>query len=129
MRVELQVENGADQVRVEHGELEQGDVRRATVEATADTSATLLTLPQELVRALGLRERADGSVPQWPWPGTLAGPVTVRIGARHTTLDCVVGPPRSRPLVGSTVLRLMDLVADEATGTVRPRGPERWRIG
>ena len=35
-------------------------------------------------------------------------------------MDCVVGPPQSEPVVGRTVLAVMDLVADEATGTVRP---------
>ena len=109
MRIELQVEN-AD---------EGDDVRRATVDSTVDPSAVLLTLPQELVRELGLVERPDGSVPQWPWPGTVAGPVRVRIAGRQTVMNCVVGPPRSTPLVGSTVLAALDLVADQATGRIR----------
>ena len=54
----------------------------------------------------------------------VAGPVTIWIGDRQTTMDCVVGPPKSEPVVGSTVLAAVDLVADEATGmdaAVQPR--------
>ena len=63
MRIELQVENGADQVR---------GVRLATV----DTSVPLLMLPQELVKNLGLGKWKSGT--SRPRPGTVVGPVTVR---------------------------------------------------
>ena len=119
MRVELQVENAADRLRIEHGKLEQSDVRRATVDATVDTSVPLLTLPQELVKDLGLGEWKSGTQPPRPRPGTVAGPVTIRIGDRQTLMDCLIGPPGTEPVVGSTVLALLDLVADEATGTVK----------
>ena len=128
MRVELRVENGGDQALADRALLEQSDVRRLTVPATVDTSAVLLTLPQDLVRSLGLAERESGRGPSGPWPGTLAGPVTIRIGDRRTTIDCVVGPPQSEPVVGSTVLAVLDLAADEAAGTVRPRQPGGVRI-
>ena len=108
--------------------LEQSAVRRLTVLAIVDTAAPLLTLPQDLVRTLGLAERESGRGPCGPWPGTVAGPVIVRIGDRRTTMGCVVGPPQCEPVVGSTVLAVMDLVADEAAGTVRPRQPGGLRI-
>ena len=128
MPVELQVENAADRALAERGKLEQSDVRRVTVHATVDTSAVLLTLPQNLVRSLGLAEWESGRGPSGPWPGTVAGPVTIWIADRRTTMDCVVGPPESEPVVGSTVLAVMDLAADEAAGTVRPRQPGGVRI-
>ncbi len=53
-----------------------------------------------------------------------AGPVTVRIGDRETITGCVVGPPQSQPVIGHTVLAMMDLVADGATGALRPRDPD-----
>ena len=46
-----------------------------------------------------------------PW----AGPITLRIGDRHTCGDRVVGPPGSRVRVGSMPLRTMDLVPDPAS--------------
>ena len=33
-----------------------------------------------------------------------AGPVTIRIGDRQTLMDCLIGPPGTEPVVGSTVL-------------------------
>ncbi len=97
-------------------------MRRVSDDGIVDTSAVLLTLPQELVRDLGLRERESEQQAgprdrgQTPSPGR----VTVRIGDRQTTMDCVVGPPQREPVIGSTVLATVDLAADEATGTVRP---------
>ncbi len=128
MRVELQVENTDDRLLAERGKLEQSDVRRVSVQATVDTSAVLLTLPQDLVRSCGLAEWESGRGRSGPWPGTIAGPVTIWIADRRTTMDCVVGPPQSEPVVGSTVLAVMDLAADEAAGTVRPRQPGGVRI-
>ena len=66
-----------------------------------DTSVPLLTLPQELVKDLGLDEWKSGTSPRRPG---VVGPVTVRIGDRQTLLDCLIGPPGTEPVVGSTVL-------------------------
>ena len=80
-----------------------------------DARATPLQLPQELAMRLGLQEqdrRWDGR----PW----AGPVTIRIAGRRTCGDCLVGPPGSPVRIGSMTLRLLDLVPDSETGTLRP---------
>jgi len=73
------------------------------------------------VKDLGLGEWTSETGAPRPQPGTVAGPVSVRIDDRQTLMDCLVGPPRTEPVVGSTVLAVLDLVADEATGTLRPR--------
>ena len=41
----------------------------------------------------------------------LAGPVTVRIGNRSMSTDCVVGPPLSEPLIGRIVLAALTVRA------------------
>ncbi len=69
MRVELQVEKTDDRSLAERGKLDQSDVRRVTVHATVDTSAVLLTLPQDLVRSVGLAEWESGRGPSGPWSG------------------------------------------------------------
>ena len=51
----------------------------------------------------------------------VAGPLTVRIGNRFMTTDCVVGPPLSQPLLGQIVLEALDLVVDCAKRSVGPR--------
>jgi hypothetical protein len=35
--------------------------------------------------------------------------------------DCLVGPPRSEPLLGQLILERLDLVLDPAKQTVSPR--------
>ena len=57
----------------------------------------------------------------------MAGGLTVRIGDRAMTTDCIVGPPMSEPLVGQIVLEAFDLIADCATQTLHPRpeSPDR----
>ena len=68
-----------------------------------DSGAVMLTLPQDLVEALGLREKgkvivtyADERKEERP----IAGIVTVRVGNRSTDVNCIVGPPNSEPLLG-----------------------------
>ena len=97
-----------------------------TVEALVDTTTIPLVLPQDVVDELELRYEGSAYV-----AGTdgrreqrrLAGPVTVRIGDRSTTTDCLVGPAGSQAVVGHVVLAMLDLVVDEA-GTLRPRDPD-----
>lgn len=53
----------------------------------------------------------------------LAGPVTVQIGNRSMSTDCVVGPSLSEPLIGQIVLAV-DLIADCPNRTLTPRFPD-----
>ncbi len=86
-----------------------------------------LVLPQNVVERLGLEQRgtafvtyADERREERP----LAGPVTVRIGNRSMSTDCVVGPPLSEPLIGQVVLETLDLIADCTNRTLTPRYPD-----
>ena len=87
----------------------------------------MLDLPQDLVERLGREAQrtvvltyADERREQRP----LAGPVTVRIGNRSMSTDCVVGPPLSEPLIGWIVLQVLDLITDCANRTHAPRFPD-----
>jgi len=89
-----------------------------------DSGAVMLVLPQDLVEALGLREvgkvivtYADERKEERP----LAGVVTVRVGDRSTSLNCIVGPPNSEPLLGHVVLEIMDLLIDPVQQRLVPR--------
>ena len=57
----------------------------------------------------------------------VAEALSVRIGDRTMTTDCIVGPPASEPLIGQIVLERLDLIADCATKTLsaRPESPDR----
>ncbi len=80
-----------------------------------DRSATPLWVPEDVIRRLGIKEwerRWDAR----PW----AGPITLRLGDRHATGECVVVPPGSPVRVGSIPLRIMDLEPDLASKMLRP---------
>ena len=91
-------------------------------------SAHSKVISVSVLTRLGLRHFSSRTVAHERCP--VAGPVTVRIGDRETTTDCVVGPPRSQTVVGYTVLAMLDLVTDEAIGAIRPRHPGGvvWRV-
>ena len=88
----------------------------------------MLVLPQNVVERLGLETRrtvivtyADERREERP----LAGPVTVQIGNRSMSTDCVVGPPLSEPLIGELVLAALHLIADRQ----EPRAPSLDCVG
>jgi clan AA aspartic protease len=124
VKVELELENALDRERMRLGQISEQQVRLARVQALVDSGAVMLVLPQDLVEALGLREvgkaivtYADERREERP----LAGIVTVRAGNRTTSLNCVVGPPNSEPLLGHVVLETMDLLVDCTQQKLVPR--------
>lgn len=124
VKIELSLENAADRELLVLGHIKEGELRSANVRALVDSGAVMLVLPQDLVEALGLREvgkvivtYADERKEERP----LAGIVTVRLGNRLTTLNCIVGPPGSEPLLGQVVLETMDLLVDCSQQKLIPR--------
>ena len=124
VKVELELENALDRERMRLGQISEEQVRLARVQALLDSGAVMLVLPQDLVEVLGLREvgkvivtYADERREERP----LAGIVTVRVGNRTTSINCVVGPPNSEPLLGHVVLETMDLLVDCTQQKLVPR--------
>lgn len=120
IRVSVVLENTDDEVAARLGLAGATGVRRVETQGlidTGDSRPAPLCVPKEMVSRLGLR-RKDGL-----WDGErYAGPLTARIGGRCTFGDCIVGPPGSPVRIGTTTLRMLDLVPDPVTGTLRP-GP------
>ena len=120
----MELENAGDREIFSEGLRDESTVRRATVEGVVDTGAVMLMLPENLVGSLGLRTRRQISVTyadERSETRSVAGPVTVQIGNRFMTADCVVGPPSSEPLIGQIVMEALDLVADCGNRTLAPR--------
>ena len=122
--VKAELENAEDRGSFERGHCRESDIRHSTVEAIVDTGAVMLVLPQNVVERLGVGIRrtvivsyADERKKERP----VAGPLTIRIGNRFMSTDCVVGPPLSEPLVGQIVMEALDLVADCTNRTLGPR--------
>jgi len=124
VKVEVELENAADRELVLRGYLKEEERRSFKVSVLVDSGAVMLVLPQDQVEALGLREMgkaivtyADERKEERP----LAGVVTVRVGSRVASVNCVVGPPNSEPLLGQVVLEMMDLLVDCTQRKLVPR--------
>ena len=127
IHADVTLENPGDRPVVERGHGQESDIRRSTIDAIVDTGAVTLVLPQNVVERLGLEQRGTAFVTYADEPREerpLAGPVTVRIGNRSMSMDCVVGPPLSEPLIGQVVLETLDLIADCTNRTLTPRYPD-----
>jgi predicted aspartyl protease len=127
--VRAELENVVDRVNWEDGRIEESEIRSYKLDATVDMGAVMLVLPQNVVEKLGLKNRrtvivsyADERKEERP----VAGPLTIRLGDRFMTTDCIVGPPLSEPLVGQIVLEELDLLADCTNRKLiaRPESPD-----
>ena len=120
----MELENTADRSVAASGLLAESAIRSTTVDGVVDAGAVRLMLPENVVSLLGLKTQGSAVVTcadERKEVRAVAGPVTVRIGNRFMTTDCVVGPPRSEPLIGQIVLAVLDLVPDYANHTIAPR--------
>ena len=120
----MELENAVDREVVSQGLRDESTVRHTTVDGVVDTGAVMLVLPEDVVDRLGLRTQREVDVAyanECRETRQVAGPVTVQIGNRFMTAECIVGPPASEPLIGQIVLAALDLVADCGKRTLAPR--------
>ena len=125
--VAARLENAGDRAAFEQGYHDESRIRHTQVNGIVDTGAVTLVLPQNVVERLGLKTRrtvvvtyADERKEERP----VVGPVTIEIGDRFMSIDCVVGPPLSEPLIGQVVVESLDLIADCTKQTLLPRMPD-----
>ena len=123
---EVELENTGDRTAFEDGFRAESDIRRTATDGIVDTGAVALVLPQNIAERLGLRTRrtvvvtyADERTER-----PVAGPVTIQIGDRFMSTDCIVGPPFSETLIGQVVVESLDLLADSQNQTLLPRMPD-----
>ena len=123
--VEVELVNYQDQVLVEHGYREAANIRQERVRVLADSGSTLLVLPQDLVERLGLRITDRKVIVTYAderkEERSVARGLIIQVGDRDMVTECVVGPPRSEPLLGRIVLTRLDLLVDCAQGKLVPR--------
>lgn len=124
VKVIVELENAGDRELSRRGYIGEEEIRSAKVPVLVGSGAVMLVLPQDLVEALGLTEvgkaivtYADERKEERP----IAGVVTVKVDNRSTSVNCVVGPPNSEPLLGQIVLEAMDLLVDCAQRKLIPR--------
>lgn len=128
--VEIELENAEDRSDARRGRIDDGAVRRESIEAVAETGAVMLALTEDVVERLGLptvrmltSTFADGRRGQLP----VAGPVTIQIGDRQMLTECIVVPEEAEALVGQVVMETLDLIPDPVNQTLgpRPESPDR----
>ena len=120
----MELENTNDCENTSDGLHDASTVRRTTEEGVVDTGWVLLVLPEDVVSRLGLRTRREVIVTyadERKETRPVAGPVTVHIGNRFMIAECIIGPPRSEPLIGQIVLEALDLVTACTNRMVGPR--------
>jgi predicted aspartyl protease len=113
-----------DDILARRGLLKPEEVREIEGEALVDTSATMLTLPEEVVEELGLTKGrfitasyADGSKKR----RQIARGINIEVMDREAEVECVVEAPGTRILRGQIPLEAMDLIVDPKTGKLMPR--------
>jgi predicted aspartyl protease len=128
VRAVIVLENEKDRILADAGHLPEQGVRRCQIDALVDTGAVMVLLPEEVVTALGLD--IDGTVTALLANDTQvelprARHLSLAVGDRQMDTDCLVGPPRSEPLLGQLVLERLDLIVDPGKRTlgVRPESP------
>ncbi|MFQ6112539.1 MAG: clan AA aspartic protease [bacterium] len=124
VKQKIELENYVDRFLADEGKLENGKVRNVTIDALVDTGATMLVVPQDVVERLGLKASrkvivtyADARKAE----RDVAGGLIIKIGERHSNVECVVGPPNSEVLIGQVVLEVLDLVVDPKDQKLTPR--------
>jgi clan AA aspartic protease len=126
----LKLTNPIDMELAAVGKLPKHRVRTVTVDALVDTGASTLVLPEDVVRALGVRRRrhrervhlADGRLREVQWTRG----IEIEILGRTMTCDALVFPKGSTPLIGQIPLEQLCLLVDPRSREVRidPDNPD-----
>ena len=126
--VEFEIANNRDVGNALSGHLDPAKVRRKTIKGTVDPGATLLVLPQSVVKELGLpikRQKvkvgyADGR----RGVRSEAEEIRVTIQGRDGTFTAIVEPKREIALIGAVVLETLDFLVDSRRERLVPRDPD-----
>lgn len=129
----IKLTNSYDEDRVETGDLRPEQVRSVEIEALVDTGATMLVLPADVVRSLGLREQgrrtavyANGKEEEIPW----IGGVRLTLLGREMIASALVVPAGATALIGQIPLEELDLIVDPKSRAlkVNPASPDIPRL-
>lgn len=125
----VELVNGNDLALYSRNFIGEDEIRQFTLNVMVDSGAIMLSINDEIRRALGLdiidirpSQLADGRWAEFP----VAGPVIVRYAGRFCTTNALVLPGDSEPLLGAIPMEEMDLWIHPTRGelaVVHPEGP------
>jgi predicted aspartyl protease len=112
---DVEVINAVDDDKSKSKEMPKEQVRKIQIKALVDTGATMLVLPPDSIKALGLRmtrvvqgRYADGKVRD----RRIYGPATIRVFKRIMQAEVAEGAPNMPALLGQIPLEGLDLLVD-----------------
>jgi len=112
---QIELSNPIDEDLVQHGKLSPDQVRKIKLDALVDTGATMLSIPEDQIKALGVRpirsatsRYADGRREQ-RW---IYGPVMIRCMGRVEAISVLAGHIGQPALLGQIPLEGLDLWVD-----------------
>jgi clan AA aspartic protease len=127
--VNVKVKNFGDEELVRRGVLKAEEVREVEGEALVDTGATMLNLPEDVVKTLGLPQirtvplvYADNERKMRP----VVANSNIFLVGRNSIFNAVVQPEGAAILIGQIVLEELDLVPNPKRGILEPnlRSPD-----
>jgi len=122
--VKAKIWNFLDEGMAEKDLIKPEEIRKVEVEGLVDSGATLLTLPEELVRELGLTLGKEVEVPYGDngvEKRRVAFGVKIELLGREALTHVLVEKPKAKVLIGQIVLEALDLVIDPKRGILTPR--------
>ncbi len=127
VKVEIMVANNQDIQGVVLGAVAPDKVRFARLEATVDTAATHLVLPETVANQLGLPKEGERPVTYADRRSvirTIVDQARVELMGRRGTYKAIVEPDRTTALLGAIVLEDLDFLVDPKKETIFPRDPQ-----
>ena len=112
---ELELSNAADDFQVKVGKASADSIRKVKITSLVDTGATMLVLPPDAIKALGLQvirvvqsHFADGKLRE----RRIYGPVMVKVFKRLMQTEAAEGAANMPALLGQIPLEGLDLLVD-----------------
>ena len=113
-RANVHVKNLGDLVLADRGFIRENEIRTVEIEGIVDTGATLLSLPPQVIKELGLKyirsrrvQTANGLVQRKMFIGA-----TITIMDREIEMSVMESDGKTPPLIGCLVLEHMDFLVD-----------------
>jgi predicted aspartyl protease len=126
-KVDVELANKDDVTAAKLGHLDPAKIRRATVQAVADSGATRLVLPKAIAKQLGLTATekvgvryADGRKAK---RDRVQG-VYLKLLGRDSVFSAAIEPNRESALLGAIVLEELDFLVDCTNQRLTPRDPK-----
>jgi predicted aspartyl protease len=129
----MTITNRADQIRAKDGTILASDIRSVTLKnVLADTGATFLCLPTEIVTQLGLEfaREIDVATATGLSKARLFRDANLSLYEREGTFECLELPGGTEPLLGLIPLETLGLELDLQRHTVNvlPMGPSKTYV-